>query len=263
MNLLNITHILAAVNLGIGDDDTPCRVEMFDATACILGIPAPAAAMTFDEINQTLDCLACPAVPSPNPDGISCGDLSTSSYCSDVDGCIESKCNAGCSAQTSKFFQCINNILYSTCGSEVCADRNAVATTAQLITGILEPKEGTEESTENAPCFAETVAVNKCAMKQVAEGSEKDTQSVLTSVANCASCSVPSQPLEFCASVTDPDYCSGVSECKKVNCKICDTEFSAYFACLDDIIIRGCEGYSPCVGDMGGEAVTKYYLREA
>ena len=58
MNFLNITHILAAVNLGIGDDDTPCRVEMIDATACILGIPAPAAAMTFEEINQALDCLA-------------------------------------------------------------------------------------------------------------------------------------------------------------------------------------------------------------
>jgi len=58
MNLFNIVHFLAAVNAGIGDDDTPCQVEAFEATACILDIPGPAAAMTVDEINQAFDCLA-------------------------------------------------------------------------------------------------------------------------------------------------------------------------------------------------------------
>ncbi|KAL3793025.1 hypothetical protein HJC23_003033 [Cyclotella cryptica] len=258
MNLLNIAHILAAVNSGIGDDDTPCQVEVFEATACILGIPAPAAAMTLDEINQAFDCLTCPAVDSPNSDGISCGDLATSTYCSNVDGCIESKCNAECSVQTSKFFQCINNFLSAKCGSEVCPGSNNVFMTSQVITGLLEIEQA-EQDSENAPCYAETVAVNKCALGQAAGATEKDSKSLLTSVAKCASCPVPSQPHQFCASVTDPGHCSGVSECKKLNCKICDAEFSAYFACLDEIILRGCEGYTPCVA---GEEVARNSLRE-
>lgn len=58
MNLFNIVNILAAVNAGIGDDDTPCHIEAFEATTCILDITGLAAAMTVNEINQAFDCLA-------------------------------------------------------------------------------------------------------------------------------------------------------------------------------------------------------------
>lgn len=55
-------------------------------------------------------------------------------------------------------------------------------------TGLLD-ENGAEEVAEKTPCFAETIAVNKCAMGQVADATEKDTQSVLNTVAKCASVS--------------------------------------------------------------------------
>lgn len=130
--------------------------------------------------------------------------------------------------------------------------------------------------------------MNQCVMSQVADSiTEEELKSVLTSVANCASvssflcldilkrrhvsffyilfyiyqCPVPENSNEFCADVTSPDYCTGVNECKGLNCNICGDEFTSYFTCLDGIIATGCAGFSPC--DAKNVAAVKSFLRQA
>lgn len=74
-------------------------------------------------------------------------------------------------------------------------------------------------------------------------------------------CPVPENSNEFCADVTSPDYCTGVNECKGLNCNICGDEFTSYFTCLDGIIATGCAGFSPC--DAKNVAAVKSFLRHA
>jgi hypothetical protein len=79
---------------------------------------------SFDEINEAVECLMCPYGDAPGQDTITCDDVQSSTYCTSVEGCVESKCdvNSDCFALTSKYFQCIDNFFATSCGDgqEIC-----------------------------------------------------------------------------------------------------------------------------------------------
>lgn len=66
----------------------------------------------------------CPYGDALGQDTYTCDDVQSSTYCTSVENCTESKCNSksDCFAQTSKYFQCLENFLATSCGDgqEIC-----------------------------------------------------------------------------------------------------------------------------------------------